>query len=342
MTRAAGRVLSGVPGEATDAPDAGGGRTPARPISGAQYALARGSLRAVIASVGASLREFRDGDRDLVVPFAADALRPGYRGATVAPWPNRVVDGRFTWNGEEHQAPITEVGRHHALHGLTPWLDFGLVRHDASELELSATIEPQAGYPWRIRVETRFVLDADGLTQTVTATHLAAGCGSAPYGVCPHPYLVGGSGPLDAWRLSLPADRVLLVDDERLVPGALAEVSSDPARFDFRSPRAIGDAAIDHAFTGVHWRDGAARVEVLGPDGAGAAMVWGADCPWVQIHTADAPDPAEASHRVGLAVEPMTCAPDAFNGGPETGVIALAPGATHRTGWRIETVRAAR
>ncbi|HWU31187.1 MAG TPA: galactose mutarotase, partial [Microbacterium sp.] len=62
--------------------------------------------------------------------------------------------------------------------------------------------------------------------------------------------------------------------------------------------------------------------------------VWDAGCPWVQVHTADLPDPA-ASRR-GLAVEPMTCPPDAFNSG--TDLIVLEPGAAHTAGWSIRAL----
>jgi aldose 1-epimerase len=63
-------------------------------------------------------------------------------------------------------------------------------------------------------------------------------------------------------------------------------------------------------------------------------MVWGADCPWVQIHTADQPVPE--LNRLGLAVEPMTCPPDAYNSG--TDLIVLEPGASASASWTIRAV----
>jgi len=292
----------------------------------------------VIASVGASLREYRVGDRHLVVPFAADEVRPVYRGATVAPWPNRVVDGRFTWNGVEHRLAITEPERGHALHGLTPWLAFTAIERSVHAVTLRAVVEPQAGYPWRIRVETRYALTPRGLEQSVVATNL--GAEAAPYGACPHPYLVAGPGPLDEWRLRFPASQVLVVDEDRLIPSALEGVGIDAGRFDFRVTREIGDARIDHAFTGLRrGADGEMRVELRAPDGAGVAMAWGPGCDWLQIHTADLPGAPAGADRLGLAVEPMTCAPDAFNRGEEAGLVALEPGAAHEVSWRIEPLR---
>ena len=220
-----------------------------RPLSGTQHTLHTARYQADIASIGASLRTLSYDGRDLVLPFEADEIRPAYRGMTLAPWPNRIVDGRYRFNGEDLQLALTEPTRSHALHGLVGWLDFDTVEGE-NRVTLEATIEAQVGYPWRLRVETTYALDDDGLTQTVRATNL--GPGPAPWGTGPHPYLVAGVGPVDRWTLQLPADQVLDVTPDRLVPLLLADVDSDdPERFDFRTPRQIGKAEIDHAFTGL-------------------------------------------------------------------------------------------
>lgn len=270
-----------------------------------------------------------------MVPFEADEVRPAYRGATIAPWPNRVVDGRYRFGGREFSLALTEPDRGHALHGLTTWLDFTVVLREEAGVELRAEIVPQAGYPWGIRIDTRYELSDRGLEQTVTATNRSAE--AAPYGVCPHPYLVAGAGRVDDWQLGLPADRVLMVSGSRLVPGAVESVERDPERFDFLLPRSIGAAMIDHAFTGI-MRDstGIARVEVRVADG-GVAMEWDESCSWVQVYTADEAGGTEAGSRAGLAVEPMTCAPDAFNTGQ--GLVELGPGASHEAWWRIAPIR---
>jgi len=312
------------------------------PVSGIQHTLRSGPYEAVVASVGASLRSLRHDGRDLVVPFGADELRPGYRGTTLAPWPNRVVDGRHRFGGEELQLALTEPERGHALHGLSPWLDFHAVDGGADHVTLAATIEPQTGYPWRVEVTTTFRVGPDGLTQTVVGRNESAS--AAPWGTGPHPYLVAGDTPLDAWTLELPADDVLLVTEDRLIPTHVRPVDADdPQRFDFRSPRVLGEVEIDHAYTGLR-RDaqGLAVVRLTDAAGAGVQMRWDAACPWVQIHTADLPGgPAQPGHRAGLAVEPMTCAPDAFNAESydhDAGLIVLEPGAESSASWSIAAI----
>ncbi|MGI8459964.1 MAG: aldose 1-epimerase family protein [Propionibacteriaceae bacterium] len=301
------------------------------PRSGQQFTLTAGGYVAEIASVGASLRTLRHAERDLVVPFDADEVRPGYRGATLAPWPNRVVDGRYVDDDGLHQLALTEPDRGHALHGLVCWQDFVPIGEVSAEhVALTATIVPQQGYPHRVEVTVDFTLGADGLSTTVTGTHL--GPGRAPWGTGPHPYLVGGPGLVDDWTLELPAATVLTVTPDRLVPLDLLDVTlAEGGRWDFRSPRRIGDTFLDHAFTDLLRVGGQSSVRVGDGTGTGVVITFDTACPWVQVHTADLPDPTLS--RRGLAVEPMTCAPDAFTSG--RGLVRLGPGEAHTAGWRI-------
>ena len=246
---------------------------------------------------------------------------------------NRVVDGAYDFGGQRHQLALTEPEREgQALTGLLCWADFSERFADSDRVELAAIIEPQAGYPFRVEVTVEYRVGPDGLRQTVTARNV--GADTAPWGTGPHPYLVAGDGRVDDWTLTLPAGQVLTVTSDRLSPVVVEPVSSHP-EWDFRTPRAIDDVFIDHAFTGLDRSDRIAEVRLEAPGGTGVVMTWDERCPWVQVHTADTPD-AEATHRIGLAVEPMTCPPDAFNSG--TDLVALEPGDAHAASWRITAI----
>lgn len=325
--------------------DAEYGEAPVRrTASGLLTELRCGSASALIASVGATLVRFRASGRDLVVPFDPDLPRPANRGMTLAPWPNRVADGRYSF-GEAgpQQLPVDEVERGHALHGLAGWLDWSVVARERAAVELRTEIVPQQGYPWRLALRTRYRLDERGLAQTVSCRNLSPT--TAPFGTGPHPYLTAPRGALDDWRLTLPASRTALVDDRLLPtsvlpvddPRAHREVGASP---DFRSARRIGATKLDHAFTDLHRDpDGLARVRLADADGRGVEMSWDARCPWVQIHTADLPGLAGTpADRIGLAVEPMTCPPDAFNSGRD--LIELRPGGTATASWLISPIGA--
>lgn len=302
------------------------------PLSGTQHTLRSGEYEAVIASIGATLRSLTHAGRELVLSFDADEVRPGFRGATLAPWPNRVADGTYDFAGDTHVLALSDPGRPNALHGLASWLDFAVVAESVDSVTLAATVVPQTGYPWRVRVETTFALSDNGLTQTVVATNESND--RAPYGTGPHPYLVAGPSALDTWTFTLDAAQVLEVTPDTLAPVKLVDVAGSD-RFDWRAPRVIGTAAVDHAFTGL----GASVARVSDPAGTGVEMTWDAECPWVQVYTCDKPEgAADPTHRTGLAVEPMTCAPDAFNADRypyDTGLRVIEPGAHVTASWRI-------
>lgn len=296
--------------------------------SATEYKIRAGEYTATITAQAGALRELRHRGRDLIVPFPEGGPIPDYRGIVAAPWPNRIADGRYTFDGAEYEVPVNEPERDCALHGLVFPQDWTLESHDESSVTLSCTPEPTPGYPHTVRIGVEYRLSGDGLYSRVTASN--AGATAAPYGVCPHPYLVAGPAPLDEWILEIPAGEFLEVTPDRLLPKETRTVEGHG--FDFRSPRAIGVTEIDHAFTDIAF-DGAgeARMLVRDPGGTGVGMTWDRTCQWIQIHTADKQPPAP--NRLGLAVEPMTCPPDAFNSGVD--LIRLEPGATHEASWSI-------
>ena len=322
--------------------------------NGIQYEFEWHGYRAVVTGTGAGLRLLQHDGRDLIVGFPADEPMPNFRGALAAPWPNRIASGRYPVDGVDRQLPVNEPGRECALHGLVFDRNWRLLERTTAEVVLGLRLPSSAGYPFDLDLVARYELGPDGLTTTVEATNV--GGGTAPYGVCPHPYLRAGDSPLNSWLLTLPADSYLRVTPDRLLPAGLAEVADGPdGSFDFRRPRSIGATKIDHAFTGIvreparkgSGRDGLVggslsaelgtglvTVELREVSGRGVAMSFGPECGWLQIHTADLPAPG--LNRLGLAVEPMTCPPDAFNSG--TDLIRLAPGESHRASWSIRAL----
>lgn len=307
------------------------------PRSGEQFALSAGGYTAVIASVGATLRSLQFNGRDLIVPFDADEVRPHARGAILAPWPNRIADGSYSFDGETHQLALSEPARHNAIHGLVGWQVFTATQVGVDRVQLCTNIPAQTGYPFQVRVTVDFFLDETGLTQSVTGKNF--GRSAAPWGVGFHPYLVADGAPdsrvaltpVDEWTLTVPARELLLASSDRLLPLRLAPVDSQP-EYDFRSARLIGDTQLDHAFTGLGDDSGSTEIRVVGPHGNGVAMAWDEQLPWVQLYSSDS-IPGTPEHRRGLAVEPMTCPADAFNSG--TNLVRLEAGDSHRVTWRI-------
>ncbi|WP_138444748.1 aldose 1-epimerase family protein [Sinomonas susongensis] len=302
-----------------------------------EYTIRSGGYTATVSARAGALRKLAYEGRDLVVPFSEGGPIPDYRGIIAAPWPNRIADGHYTFDGAAFSVPVNETERGCALHGFAFAFDWDLVASTEDSVTLAVEIPGGDGYPSSLRLESTYSLaqnrgasdGEDGLSWSVRAVN--TGEATAPYGVCPHPYLVAGESPLDSWELELPAEQFLEVTPDRLLP--LAERAVEGHEFDFRRPRRIGGTEIDHAFTGIAFdAQGTARMAVRDLErGTGVGMAWDRTCPWLQVHTADKKPPLP--NRLGLAVEPMTCPPDAFNSGKD--LIRLEPGAEHMAEWRI-------
>jgi len=297
-------------------------------VNGGEFRLVSGDYAASVVQRGGALRQLTFQGRDLVVPFDAGAPIPDYRGIIAAPWPNRIADGSYRHDGTVLHLPLNEPVRRTALHGLVFEELWTFQASSTDTLSLGCELGDRPGYPFRLTLQLDYRLDDAGLHTTVTARNL--GKQTAPYGVCPHPYLLAGGSPLDEWSLQLPARSFLEVTADRLLPLGTRPVAGH--EFDFRTPRPIGATEIDHAFTDIAYDDdGYARLFIRDPSGTGVGMSWDHRSPWLQVHTADKPAPLP--NRLGLAVEPMTCPPDAFNSGQN--LVRLEPGAEHSSSWSI-------
>ncbi len=288
---------------------------------------------AQLAAVGATLVSLEYQGQPLVRAFDPQLPRPAFSGAILAPWPNRVTDGSYRWDGTEYQLPITEPERGHALHGLVADTNFSLTDHSEQSAQLRTIITPSEGYPFHIELVISYQLEAEGLRTTATATNL--GDAAAPFGWGSHAYLVAPGERVNQWTLSLPAQQVQLTQGQRLLPTEVVNVAD--TELDFRAPKTLGTTFIDHAYTSLEF-DGQKQTRAILTDahGVGSQIIWDETCPWVQVHTADRDDPQV--DRTGLAIEPMTCPPGAFNSGED--VVRLQPAATHQASWLIGPVKA--
>lgn len=285
---------------------------PTEPIDdpGQVFTISAGDYAAEIGSRGATLRALRHRGRDLVVPQTPQLPVDCFTGRTLAPWSNRLEDGRYEWDGKEYQVPLNEPAFRNALHGLLCWQDFAIDSLSPAAITLSAPVSHQ-GYPGPLTVAVTYDLSpAAGLTITITAHN--TGQVALPYGVSTHPYLTCNHTPLDSCNLSAPATQVMLTD-ERLLPAGVVAVDGE---LDLRTANPIGPRRVDNAYTGLP-----ERWEVRLTSPGEMAVVMTAAAPWLQIYTGDRID------RAGIAVEPMTAPPNSFKTGE--GVIRLEPGATH-------------
>lgn len=294
--------------------------------TGAQYELRRGGQYAVVTEVGATLRRYDVDGRQVVDGFGPDERPDGGRGQVLAPWPNRVRDGRYSFAGQEHQLALSEVAKHNAIHGLVRWAGWTETGRSTDAVTLTTTVWPQPGYPFLVRLDAAYALTDDGLAVTVTAHN--DGSAPAPYGVGHHPYVTLGV-PVDQVVLTVPAARRLLVDD-RGNPVGEQDVAGTP--FDFRSPREVGDLVLDVAYRDLEPEAGGLTRVRLEHGARGAELWLGEGARHLQLFSGDTL-PDRGRRRASLAVEPMSCPPGALASGDD--LVVLDPGATHALSWGL-------
>ncbi len=317
--------LTGKGGGRDHRPGAAG---PAAP-SGRQHHLEAGDQEVTVTEVGATLRVYRVGGVPVLDGFGEDELCRDGRGQLLIPWPGRVGDGRYRFRGEEHQLPLNEVPLGNAIHGLARWASWVAEPLSARRLVMRHHLHPQEGYPFDLDLAVTYELCGAGLEVEIAATN--RGRRPAPYGAGAHPYLTVGTPSLDACRLRLPAATRLL-SDPRLLPCGRTPV--DGTEYDFRKERPIGELRMNTAFSDlVRDADGLARVSLTSPGGRRLVLWMDAGFPWLMVFTGDT-HPRLEDRRRSLAVEPMTCPPDAFRSGED--LVALEPGQTVAARWGID------
>lgn len=298
--------------------------------SGEQWTIRHGDHEAVIVQVGGGVRSYTFHGRHVVAGYPPDAKCPAGRGQLLMPWPNRIRDGRYSISGQSHQLALSEPERANAIHGLVRWATWSPLSQTSDTITLVCRLPPQQGWEWSLDLFISYALTDEGLVVTPRAVNV--GTGAAPFGFGAHPYLTVGEDRVDEVELGIPAGSLLEVDD-RLLPKGIATVGRTER--DFREPRLVGETVLDTAFTNVAAdADGRWRVTLAYPGTSRAVTVWAdaAAYPWLQVFTGDALPPGER-RTSGIAVEPMTCAPDAFNSGD--GLLVLAPGQQFTASWGI-------
>ena len=298
--------------------------------SGEQWTISHGDQEAVVVEVGGGLRSYRVGGLDVLAGYGVDEQATAGRGQLLMPWPNRLRDGRYTFDGEDYQLALSEPARGNASHGLVRWALWSVLDRSDSSITLGYRLHPQQGWSGRLDLTVTYALTDEGLSVATRAENV--GRARVPFGCGAHPYVALGDTPLSDVVLTVPASELVLVDDERKLPTGTAPVGEQGR--DFRSARPLGDTRLDTAFTGLE-RDqhGRWKVEVGGLAARPSVTVWGDQAfDWVQVFTDKGEDEGVDGVR-GVAVEPLSCPADAFNTGD--GLVVLEPGQSWSGEWGL-------
>ena len=183
--------------------------------SGEQIEIVHGDQRAVVVEVGGGLREYRAGDRALLDGYALDEMCSVGRGQVLIPWPNRVRDGSYEFDGQGNQLALTEPANGNAIHGLARWSAWSVRDRRRDRVVMEHLLRPQPGYPHSLAIDIEYALSDAGLAVHTQARNV--GAQRCPFGAGAHPYLSAGPAPVDGIVLRVPALTVL-DSDERGIP----------------------------------------------------------------------------------------------------------------------------
>lgn len=294
--------------------------------TGEQYTITSGPHVAVVTELGAGLRAYAVDGRDLVDGFAEDGRITGGRGQQLLPWPNRIRDGRYSFGGQDQQLVLSEPARHNASHGLVRYQPWRLVEHTADRVVQTIRVFPQPGWPGVLDATITHTVGPDGLVTEVRAENV--GAVAVPFGYGSHPFLTVGAERIDDVQVTGPAGSYLEVDD-RMLPVAVHPVDGTDADLCTGAP--LGPRVLDTAMTDLaRGSDGRWRVRL--EHGERWTELWADETyAWMQVFT------GEPKRAGSVAVEPMTCGPDAFNPGPtHAALLTLKPGAAYAGRWGID------
>jgi aldose 1-epimerase len=256
--------------------------------------------------------------------YPSGTIPHGRRGHLLLPWPNRLRDGRREWDGESHQLEISSPERPVAIHGLVSWQPWTVLDRTEGVLSVGTVVEPRPGYPFRLVAALDYALSADRLDVTLRVGN--AGHAPAPFGAGMHPYLAVGAtedGGLGDAELTLPARTLVVVGEDGLPTGATQPFDGAVGR--------IGDRRFDDPLTDlVRDDEGWAHVELRGAAGTLRLSVDG-NWPWLQVYSGDTLPAGE--RRRSLAVEPMTCPPNAL--ADKVDLVVLEPGRQWQGSWSL-------
>lgn len=298
------------------------------PTPDTEISLFFDSQRAVVSPWGASLRRYfileTNGDEtDIVWGYSGGSHKKGGQGDVLIPFPGRVADGRYSFDGRTFQLERNDKEGPNAIHGFVRTLPWKIRDVQPSRVTFDISLDAETyghkGYPFSLAISVTYGLDHRGLSCSFALQN--AGRQAAPVGVGFHPYFTVGTLLIDEAEAKIPCGGYVEFN-ERLVPtGNVFDVAG--TEWDYRHYRSIGSRRFNHCYVDLERdEEGMATASLRHVERDRTIdIVMDRSFSAVVVYTGDAI--ADAPRRA-LAIEPMTCATDALNH-PEWGLKRLLP-----------------
>jgi len=282
----------------------------------------------VVTEVGATLRTYVKGGLSVIEGFAGEEVPTGARGQLLYPWPNRIGEGEWTFSGRSARPSVDDLTHATAIHGLVRWRPFRIDAVNQNRCVMSLLLHPSPAYPFLSEVSVAYHLGSLGLTVTTTVTNRDGV--PLPFGVGFHPYLAVTTPTIEGALLEVPAKSYVAVDERQLPTGEILPLAGQ--QLDFSTRKSLSGHELDVTYTDLLRDDSGLAVATL-QDGEGGEIDLSVDrnFPYVQVYTGDGLE--KGRRRTSVAIEPMTCPPDALRSGKD--VVILEPGQHWAGSWRL-------
>ncbi|MBO0939834.1 aldose 1-epimerase [Fibrella sp. HMF5335] len=301
------------------------------PIEGAppliDYILANtetGEWATVLPAFGGILRQLvlrRDGKRYKVIDTAGSAqvlwADETYASALLYPYPSRIFQGVYRFDGEAYALPLNETRRSNALHGFVHGKAFRVMRQETSAQHAQISVQYDypgdlSGYPFPFSLAVTYTLNDQGLDFTFAAMNTGTARCPAAFGW--HPYFTLNNADTDELELTLPVKTEIHLD-QHMIPNG-----QQPASDVHRGPASLKDVSFDTPFvvdpTRVNAQRRAETVVRWPTEGVSLVVEQSESLPYLVIYT--------PGRRDSIAIEPLTANVDSFNN--NEGLTILDPG----------------
>ncbi|KAL0486388.1 aldose 1-epimerase [Acrasis kona] len=306
---------------------------------------------AVISKKGGGIAQYyieKDGEKKHFIYGYDSAESQGQNsgmGDVLSPWPGRLGDQKYNWNGSEYDVTggVPSVDdNNNALHGYVRNLKWDvkvLEELGGGSATANVVLDEQKGYPFKLSYQIYYEMIECGLNMHVKVTNI--GDKDAPFGLGHHPYFTIDCADVDDLELLIPSSTMVEFDSTKKPTGKLINVAEESKEYNFTTFKKIGDLVLDNCFTSC--RPSVRERSVSGEKNYLFTSIRLKDkvvsmsqdlgkYPYIQVYTFDG---SKKGHkRKAIALEPMTCCGFAFNE-PDLGLINLKPGEEFDAEWGI-------
>jgi len=289
----------------------------------------------VINQLGGGIKQYyleQNGEKkEIIHGYVSDEEKAGSMGDVLFPFPGRVENSEYEFNGQKYKLSGLRVKDGHALHGFAKYVLWEIVDQAESEVKLLFKMAKEEyaekGFPFSLSLYLTYSLDENGLT--CQAQVVNNGEEKAPFGLGFHPYYSLGEDRVDSLNLKITAQKLVEFAPNLKPTGKLIDFSG--SELDFSQSKKIGPLVIDNCFTELDFNTEGINKTNL--SNRAKITIWqDKNLPYLQLYSADTI--GEENYRIGLAIEPQTCTGFALNM-PEMGLITLEPAEKFDSSWGV-------